>query len=153
RGHHRQQYDDADRPPPRGVHLGLLPPAARCEIPFRRPSPRLVIPPTPPHPGGASGTCAAYARESRRTAHRGPLPAAVNGGSRSMKLTVVGCSGSFPSPDSACSSYLVEADGYRLLLDMGNGALGALQRHCGLYDLDAVALSHLHADHCIDMCG
>ncbi|MEV3872559.1 MBL fold metallo-hydrolase [Streptomyces sp. NPDC049906] len=69
-----------------------------------------------------------------------------------MKLTVVGCSGSFPSVDSACSSYLVEADGFRLLLDMGNGALGALQRHCGLYDLDAIFLSHLHADHCIDMC-
>ncbi|NJQ01820.1 MBL fold metallo-hydrolase [Streptomyces zingiberis] len=70
-----------------------------------------------------------------------------------MKLTVVGCSGSFPSADSACSSYLVEADGFRLLLDMGNGALGELQRHCGLYDLDAVILSHLHADHCIDMCA
>lgn len=70
-----------------------------------------------------------------------------------MKLTVVGCSGSFPSQDSACSSYLVEADGYRLLLDMGNGALGELQRHCGLYDLDAIVLSHLHADHCIDMCA
>ncbi|WP_372351525.1 MBL fold metallo-hydrolase [Streptomyces sp. KL116D] len=70
-----------------------------------------------------------------------------------MKLTVVGCSGSFPSADSACSSYLVEADGYRLLLDMGNGALGELQRHCGLYDLDAIFLSHLHADHCIDMCA
>ncbi|WP_326808438.1 MBL fold metallo-hydrolase [Streptomyces sp. NBC_01775] len=70
-----------------------------------------------------------------------------------MKLTVVGCSGSFPSTESACSSYLVEADGFRLLLDMGNGALGELQRHIGLYDLDAIALSHLHADHCIDMCG
>lgn len=70
-----------------------------------------------------------------------------------MKLTVVGCSGSFPSADSACSSYLVEADGFRLLLDMGNGSLGALQRHCGLYDLDAIFLSHLHADHCIDMCA
>lgn len=70
-----------------------------------------------------------------------------------MKLTVVGCSGSFPSVGSACSSYLVEADGFRLLLDMGNGALGELQRHCGLYDLDAIFLSHLHADHCIDMCG
>ncbi|GAA2469225.1 MBL fold metallo-hydrolase [Streptomyces thermolineatus] len=70
-----------------------------------------------------------------------------------MKLTVVGCSGSFPSADSACSSYLVEADGFRMLLDMGNGALGELQRHCGLYDLDAVVLSHLHADHCIDMCN
>ncbi|MEV5680191.1 MBL fold metallo-hydrolase [Streptomyces sp. NPDC052179] len=70
-----------------------------------------------------------------------------------MKLTVVGCSGSFPSAGSACSSYLVEADGFRLLLDMGNGALGELQRHVGLYDLDAIFLSHLHADHCIDMCA
>ncbi|MDT3399645.1 MBL fold metallo-hydrolase [Streptomyces sp. B1866] len=70
-----------------------------------------------------------------------------------MKLTVVGCSGSFPSADSPCSSYLVEADGFRLLLDMGNGSLGELQRHCGLYDLDAVILSHLHPDHWIDMCG
>ncbi|MFF4100336.1 MBL fold metallo-hydrolase [Streptomyces sp. NPDC001903] len=70
-----------------------------------------------------------------------------------MKLTVVGCSGSFPSAESACSSYLVEADGFRLLLDMGNGALGELQRHIGLYDLDAIFLSHLHADHCIDMCA
>ncbi|MGW0562576.1 MBL fold metallo-hydrolase [Streptomyces sp. NPDC003016] len=70
-----------------------------------------------------------------------------------MKLTVVGCSGSFPSAESACSSYLVEADGFRLLLDLGNGALGELQRHVGLYDIDAIFLSHLHADHCIDMCG
>ncbi|UCM88319.1 MBL fold metallo-hydrolase [Streptomyces marincola] len=70
-----------------------------------------------------------------------------------MKLTVVGCSGSFPSADSACSSYLIEAEGYRLLLDMGNGALGELQKYCGLYDIDAIALSHLHPDHCIDMCG
>ncbi|TDC15098.1 MBL fold metallo-hydrolase [Streptomyces sp. 8K308] len=70
-----------------------------------------------------------------------------------MKLTVVGCSGSFPSADSACSCYLIEAEGYRLLLDMGNGALGELQKYVGLYDIDAIALSHLHPDHCIDMCG
>ncbi|GAA4999615.1 MBL fold metallo-hydrolase [Kitasatospora paranensis] len=70
-----------------------------------------------------------------------------------MKLTVVGCSGSFPSADSPCSSYLVEADGYRLVIDLGNGALGALQKYTGLYDVDAVLLSHLHADHCIDLCA
>lgn len=70
-----------------------------------------------------------------------------------MDLTVVGCSGSFPSPDSPCSSYLVEADGFRVVMDLGNGALGALQKYCGLYDVDAVLLSHLHADHCIDMCA
>ncbi|QMU75369.1 MBL fold metallo-hydrolase [Streptacidiphilus sp. PB12-B1b] len=70
-----------------------------------------------------------------------------------MDLTVVGCSGSFPSADSPCSCYLLQADGYRLVIDLGNGALGALQRYCGLYEVDAVLLSHLHADHCIDMCA
>jgi len=74
-----------------------------------------------------------------------------------MKLTVIGCAGSFPGPDSPSSCYLVEApfEGrtYRLVLDLGNGALGALQRHIDLRDLDAVAISHLHADHCFDLAG
>ncbi|GII17455.1 MBL fold metallo-hydrolase [Planomonospora parontospora subsp. antibiotica] len=69
-----------------------------------------------------------------------------------LKLTIVGCSGSFPGPDSPSSCYLLEAEGYRMLLDFGNGALGALQRHIGLYDVDAICLSHLHADHCLDLC-
>lgn len=70
-----------------------------------------------------------------------------------MRLTIIGCSGSFPGPDSPASCYLLEADGFRLLLDLGSGAVGALQRHVGLYDIDAVCLSHLHADHCVDMCA
>ena len=41
-----------------------------------------------------------------------------------MRLTVVGCSGSFPGPESAASCYLLEADGFRLVIDMGNGSLG-----------------------------
>jgi ribonuclease BN (tRNA processing enzyme) len=65
-----------------------------------------------------------------------------------VRLTVIGCSGSFPGPDSPASCYLVESGGFRLLLDLGNGALGVLQRHA-----DAVCLSHLHADHCLDMCS
>jgi ribonuclease BN (tRNA processing enzyme) len=68
-----------------------------------------------------------------------------------VKLTVVGCSGSGPGPKSPASSYLVEHDGFRLLLDLGNGAFGALQ---GLVDpdtVDAVFLTHLHADHCLDI--
>ena len=44
-----------------------------------------------------------------------------------MKLTVVGCAGSFPSASSTGSCYLVEHDGHRIVLDLGNGALGALQ--------------------------
>jgi hypothetical protein len=34
-----------------------------------------------------------------------------------MRLTVLGCAGSFPGPESACSAYLVEAEGFRLLID------------------------------------
>lgn len=74
-----------------------------------------------------------------------------------MRLTVVGCSGSFPGPASAASCYLVEApyaDGtFRLLLDLGSGALGSLQQVLPLESVDAVALSHLHPDHCLDLCG
>ena len=68
-----------------------------------------------------------------------------------MRLTVVGCSGSFPGPDSAASCYLLEADGFRLVVDMGNGSLGALQKYAPLFGIDAVLLSHLHADHCVDL--
>jgi ribonuclease BN (tRNA processing enzyme) len=68
-----------------------------------------------------------------------------------MRLTVVGCSGSIPGPDSPASCYLLEADGFRLVVDFGNGSLGPLQRYLPLLAVDAVCLSHLHADHCIDL--
>ncbi len=38
-----------------------------------------------------------------------------------MKLTIIGMSGSYPGPDSPASCYLVEAEGFRVLLDLGNG--------------------------------
>ena len=68
-----------------------------------------------------------------------------------MKLTVIGCSGSGPGPDSAASSYLVEQDGFRLLIDLGSGAFGPLQRVLDPGDIDAIFLSHMHADHCLDI--
>ena len=72
-----------------------------------------------------------------------------------MRMTVVGCSGSYPGPDSPASSYLLEAEQggrtWRIVLDLGNGALGALQRYADPLAIDAVLLSHLHADHCIDL--
>jgi ribonuclease BN (tRNA processing enzyme) len=68
-----------------------------------------------------------------------------------MRVTVIGCAGSFPGPDSPASCYLLEAEGFRLVLDMGNGALGVLQRYAELFSIDAICLSHLHADHCIDL--
>ncbi|WP_309649473.1 MBL fold metallo-hydrolase [Nocardioides sp.] len=74
-----------------------------------------------------------------------------------MRLTVVGCSGSYPGPDSAASCYLLEADHdgrtWRILLDLGNGALGQLHRHIDPLTVDAVLVSHLHADHFLDLCG
>ena len=68
-----------------------------------------------------------------------------------MLLTIVGCSGSAPGPDSACSCYLVEQDGFALLLDLGNGASGPLQRYAAPQDVDAVILSHAHSDHFVDI--
>lgn len=68
-----------------------------------------------------------------------------------MRLTVLGCAGTYPGPDSPCSGYLVEHDGFRLVLDLGTGVLGSLQRHADLLDVDAVYVSHLHADHCLDL--
>lgn len=77
-----------------------------------------------------------------------------------MRLTVIGCAGSFPGPASPSSSYLVaepdpvEQDRtWRILLDAGNGSLGVLQRHTDPLRLDAIFLSHLHADHCLDLTG
>ena len=79
-----------------------------------------------------------------------------------MRLTVVGCSGSYPGPESAASCYLLEADHtspsgetrtWRILLDLGNGALGQLHRYADPLTIDAVFVSHLHADHCLDLCG
>jgi ribonuclease BN (tRNA processing enzyme) len=70
-----------------------------------------------------------------------------------VRATIVGCAGSYPGPESAASCYLIDTGDFRLVLDMGNGALGALQRYIGLGQVDAICLSHLHGDHCLDMCS
>jgi ribonuclease BN (tRNA processing enzyme) len=74
-----------------------------------------------------------------------------------MRLTVVGCSGSIPGPESPASCYLVQApfEGgtFSLIVDLGPGALGALFRYIDPGLIDAFALSHLHPDHCLDLCA
>ncbi len=69
-----------------------------------------------------------------------------------MRLTILGCAGSFPGPEAACSAYLVEAEGFRLLVDFGSGSLSALQRYAGLHAVDAILITHLHCDHILDAC-
>ncbi|HVE96405.1 MAG TPA: MBL fold metallo-hydrolase [Pseudonocardiaceae bacterium] len=68
-----------------------------------------------------------------------------------MLLTVLGCSGSVPGPESPASGYLVRAGDTTVVLDLGNGAFGALQRYLDPFALDALILSHLHPDHCADV--
>jgi ribonuclease BN (tRNA processing enzyme) len=68
-----------------------------------------------------------------------------------MRLTVLGCSGSLPGPARAASGYLVEADGVRLVMDLGNGTLARLQTVMDPFDLTGALFSHLHPDHCADV--
>jgi ribonuclease BN (tRNA processing enzyme) len=70
-----------------------------------------------------------------------------------LRVTVVGCSGSYPGPGSACSGYLVQAGGTSIAVDLGTGSLANLQAHLPLDGLDAVVLSHSHPDHWVDLAG
>ena len=68
-----------------------------------------------------------------------------------VELTVVGCDGSWPGPGGTGSSYLVTSAGFRLVLDLGGGALGRLQEWVGIADIGAVCVSHAHLDHYADV--
>jgi len=67
-----------------------------------------------------------------------------------LKLTVLGCYGSFPKVNGACSGYLLQSDETNILLDCGNGTISRLQRYLRIEELDAIVLSHLHFDHTAD---
>ncbi len=68
-----------------------------------------------------------------------------------MHITVLGKSPAWQDADGACSGYLVEEDGGCLLLDCGNGVFSKLRRFRDYVDVDAVVISHLHADHILDL--
>ena len=68
-----------------------------------------------------------------------------------MRVTVLGKSPSWQDAGGACSGYLVQHDGTTVLLDCGNGVFGKLRRFVDYVDVDAVVLSHLHADHFLDL--
>jgi ribonuclease BN (tRNA processing enzyme) len=68
-----------------------------------------------------------------------------------MRLTVLGKSPSWQDADGACSGYLIEEDGSATLLDCGNGVFSKLRRYRDYTRIDAVVISHLHADHFLDL--
>jgi ribonuclease BN (tRNA processing enzyme) len=70
---------------------------------------------------------------------------------KSLTLTVLGCSGTFPGEGGACSGYLVRSPDASVVVDLGAGTLAALQRHVAIGDVDAVVLSHVHPDHWLDL--
>jgi ribonuclease BN (tRNA processing enzyme) len=68
-----------------------------------------------------------------------------------LRVTVLGSSSSIPRPGRACSGYLVEGGGSAIATDLGTGALSNLRRVLPSERLDAVVISHMHADHFIDL--
>jgi ribonuclease BN (tRNA processing enzyme) len=68
-----------------------------------------------------------------------------------MRLTVLGKSPSWQDAGGACSGYLLEEEGTAVLVDCGNGVFAKLREKIDYVDLDAVVISHLHADHFLDL--
>ncbi|MFJ9537459.1 MBL fold metallo-hydrolase [Streptomyces sp. NPDC101225] len=68
-----------------------------------------------------------------------------------MRLTVLGGCGAWPTAEQPCSGYLVEYDGFRLLLDPGYASMPRLLHHLTVDAVDAVLVSHGHPDHCADL--
>ena len=70
-----------------------------------------------------------------------------------LGLTVLGCSGSYPSSECPCSGYLVSYGDTHLAVDLGPGCLSNMQHHLELPELSGVVLSHAHPDHWVDLTG
>jgi ribonuclease BN (tRNA processing enzyme) len=68
-----------------------------------------------------------------------------------MRLTVLGRSPASPNPGEACAGYLVEGGGARVLVDIGPGVVSQLVGRHHPDELDAVVVSHMHADHMLDL--
>jgi ribonuclease BN (tRNA processing enzyme) len=68
-----------------------------------------------------------------------------------VELTVLGSDGTWPRAGGAASGYLVRHDGFALWVDAGTGTLANLQRSVAIDDVGAVALTHAHLDHFLDL--
>ncbi len=68
-----------------------------------------------------------------------------------MRLTILGCNGTYPTPGRPSSGYLIQTDLMTVWLDCGTGTFAALQEHIDPTSVDAIIISHEHVDHCVDV--
>ena len=68
-----------------------------------------------------------------------------------MRLTVLGACGAWPEAGQACSGFMIEHDGFRLVVDLGYATVPRLLEHVPADRVDAVFISHGHPDHCADL--
>ncbi|MEG0267988.1 MAG: MBL fold metallo-hydrolase, partial [Carnobacterium sp.] len=68
-----------------------------------------------------------------------------------MKLTILGYWGGYPTKNEGTSSYLLESDEFHLMIDAGSASLIALEKHLDPLELNALLLTHYHADHIADV--
>ncbi|MGW1006077.1 MBL fold metallo-hydrolase [Streptomyces sp. NPDC002520] len=66
-------------------------------------------------------------------------------------LTVLGTCGAWPEAGRSASGFLLEYDGFRLVLDLGYATFPRLLEHCADGRVDAVVVTHEHPDHCADL--
>lgn len=69
------------------------------------------------------------------------------------RLIVLGAAGGRPTAGQACSGFLFEWDGVRIVLDLGYATLPQLLGHLPDGGADAVIITHEHPDHCVDVHG
>jgi ribonuclease BN (tRNA processing enzyme) len=90
---------------------------------------------------------ARFRRGARARRARGsPIPLTTT-----ARLTIAGSSSSIPRPNRACSSYLIDDGETPIVLDLGTGAFANLRGYVDYDRLGAVVISHMHADHFIDL--
>lgn len=68
-----------------------------------------------------------------------------------IELTILGACAACPAAGRASSSYLVRSGTTSLVLDCGPGSLPNLRRQIDFAAVSAIVLSHLHADHILDL--
>lgn len=68
-----------------------------------------------------------------------------------LRVLPIGVGAAYARVGEIQSAYLVRVADRALCLDLGAGALNALQAHVAPEALDAIVVSHCHPDHCVDL--